>query len=105
MQNFEGKRYDSHQPKLQWDSGIREILLDRTCPLTEAVSRILPLYVNPEGRALMLARDIRKMIKLLKFESGLVADQDLVMDPPYREPEKELFSELGPMAFSFLREW
>lgn len=53
----------------------------------------------------MLARDIRKMIKLLKFESGLVADQDLVMDPPYRQPEKELISELGPMAFSFLREW
>lgn len=49
----------------------------------------------------MLARGIRKMIHLLKFESGLAADQDLAMDPPHREPEKELVSELGPMAFHF----
>lgn len=53
----------------------------------------------------MLARGIRKMIHLLKFESGLAADQDLAMDPPHREPEKELISELGPMEFSFLGEW
>lgn len=39
------------------------------------------------------------------FESGLAADQYLVMDPPHREPEKELtIPELGPKEFSFLRE-
>lgn len=39
------------------------------------------------------------------FESGLAADQYLVMDPPYRQPEKELtIPELGPKEFSFLRE-
>ena len=38
------------------------------------------------------------MINLLGFES----DQDLVMDAPYRQPEKELtISKLGPCKFSF----
>ena len=38
---------------------------------------------NKEGRS------AGKMTNLLGFESGLVSDQDLAMDPHYRQPEKD----------------
>lgn len=54
----------------------------------------------------MLTMDTSEMTTPLGFESGLVADQDLVVDPSYREPETELtIPEPGPRKFSFLREW
>lgn len=80
---------------------------DRNCPVAEAVSRSPPLLFQHGGQHSNAGRGnrVRKTTNLLGFESRLVADQDLVRNPPSRKPEKELMApELGLKEFSFLRE-
>lgn len=87
-----------------WD--LKRCYPDRNCPVAEAVSRSPPLPSQHRGQHSNACHGnrLRTMTDLLGFESGLVADQDLVRDSPSREPEKELMvPHLGPKEFSFLR--
>ena len=75
--------------------------------MAKAVSRSPPLLFQHRGQHSNAGRGnrVRKTTNLLGFESRLVADQDLVRNPPSRKPEKELMApELGLKEFSFLRE-
>lgn len=82
-------------------------LRERKQPLAEAVSRSSPLLFQYRGQHPNACHGHRqeKLLTCWDLNPALVAEQDLVRDPPYREPEKELIApDLGPREFSFLRE-